>query len=232
MRTHFCSQRPCCVLSTQAELNSSVSCLQSLCALLEVACPGSPAHTAFFVQENLLPRGLAVFRRALQPDRGAGCQWGHHSTQAQRQHPGERQLLHFLFLRPNHDADFSFFLSANSLSGSLGGNGVVTSVHGGEKGSVLLAALSDHLQFWVLLHLSSCTSICWVSSGFFLPGTRLHKFLLMLCHSCHTGHLPLLEQGVCPFTQAQAAPCSTSSPVHSPSLQMPHPSWRRVRVCG
>ena len=65
-------------------------CLQSLSAPLGVAWPGSPAHTALFVpQEDLLPRGIAVFRRALESYRGAGCQRGHHRSQTQRQHPGE-----------------------------------------------------------------------------------------------------------------------------------------------
>lgn len=136
-----------------------------------------PLTQLLFPQENLLPRGLAVFRRALQPHRGAGCQRGHHSAPAQRQHPGERQLLRFLFLRPNRDADFSFYLSANAPFGSLGGDGVVRSVRGGEKGSVLLAVLSDHFWFWVLLHWSSCTGICWVSSGFFLPGIQAQDFI-------------------------------------------------------
>lgn len=54
-------------------------------------CPAS--HTVLFVpQEDLLPGGVPVLWGALESYRGAGCQWRHHCTQTQRQHPGEGEL--------------------------------------------------------------------------------------------------------------------------------------------
>lgn len=96
-RGKLCSQCSCCRLSL-AHRPNQWHVLRVVCAREQLS-PRSfslewPVLALLLtqlsvLQENLLPRGIAVFWRALKSYRGAGCQWGHHCAQTQRQHPGE-----------------------------------------------------------------------------------------------------------------------------------------------